>query len=242
MYYDRTIIYNDKQIKYTLEIKKVKNVNLRIKDDGKIFVSANENVPFTFIDDFILKQGKFILNTLNKFNQLNIYKNNDKQYISGETFYILGKNIRLKVIESNEEKIFNDTIFLYIYTKNALDFNKKKKIVDNYIKNIAYNTFLDITKQLYLKFRKYNINMPTIEVRSMKKRWGSCIPSKNKINLNTLLIQAPKNCIEYVILHEFCHFIHPNHSKNFYNFLTIMMPDWKERKAILENKVINMAF
>lgn len=242
MYYDRTIIYNDKQIKYTLEIKKVKNVNLRIKDDGKIFVSANENVPFTFIDDFILKQGKFILNTLNKFNQLNIYKNNDKQYISGETFYILGKNIRLKVIESTEEKIFNDTIFLYIYTKNALDFNKKKKIVDNYIKNIAYNTFLDITKQLYLKFRKYNINMPTIEVRSMKKRWGSCIPSKNKINLNTLLIQAPKNCIEYVILHEFCHFIHPNHSKNFYNFLTIMMPDWKERKAILENKVINMAF
>ena len=242
MYYDRTIIYNDKQIKYTLEIKKVKNVNLRIKDDGKIFVSANENVPFTFIDDFILKQGKFILNTLNKFNQLNIYKNNDKQYISGETFYILGKNIRLKVIESNEEKIFNDTIFLYIYTKNALDFNKKKKIVDNYIKNIAYNTFLDITKQLYLKFRKYNINMPTIEVRSMKKRWGSCIPSKNKINLNTLLIQAPKNCIEYVILHEFCHFIHPNHSKNFYNFLTIMMPDWKERKAILENKVMNMAF
>ena len=198
MYYDRTIIYNDKQIKYTLEIKKVKNVNLRIKDDGKIFVSANENVPFTFIDDFILKQGKFILNTLNKFNQLNIYKNNDKQYISGETFYILGKNIRLKVIESNEEKIFNDTIFLYIYTKNALDFNKKKKIVDNYIKNIAYNTFLDITKQLYLKFRKYNINMPTIEVRSMKKRWGSCIPSKNKINLNTLLIQAPKNCIEYI--------------------------------------------
>ena len=242
MNYDRIVIFNDKQIKYTLEIKKVKNINLRIKDNGKVFVSANENIPFTFIDDFILKQGKFILNALNKFNQLNKYKNNDKQYISGESFYILGKNIRLKVIESNEEKVFNDTVFLYLYTKNTLNFNKKKKIVDSYIKNIAYNTFSDITKQLHLKFTKYNINMPIIEIRNMKKRWGSCLVNKNKINLNILLIQTPKICIEYVILHELCHFIYPNHSKDFYNFLTVMMPDWKERKTILENQLTKLYY
>lgn len=242
MDYDRTVLYNNKEIIYTLQIKKVKNVNLRIKDNGKIFVSANKNVPITFIDEFVIKQGKFILNTLNKFNEINKYKNIKKQYISGESFYILGKNIRLKIIESNEEKVFNDGVFLYVYIKNPLNFNKKKKMVNSYIKNIAYNTFLDITKQLHLKFIKYNVNMPTIEVRIMKKRWGSCLYNKNKINLNIFLIQAPKNCIEYVILHELCHFVYPNHSKNFYNFLTVMMPDWKERKTVLENQAINMDY
>ena len=113
-------------------------------------------------------------------------------------------------------------------------------MVDTYIKNIAYNTFLDITKKLHLDFIKHNVNMPIIEVRTMKKSWGSCFPTKNKINLNILLIQAPKNCIEYVILHKLCHFIYPNHSKDFYNFLTIMMPDWRERKTVLENQLINI--
>ncbi len=240
MDYDRIVLYDNKQIKYTLQIKKVKNINLRIKDNGKIFISANENVPITFIDEFVLKQGKFILNALNKFNEISKHKNNDKQYISGESFYILGKNIRLKVIKSNEEKIFNDTVFLYLYIKNPLNFNKKKKMVDTYIKNIAYNTFLDITKKLHLDFIKHNVNMPIIEVRTMKKSWGSCFPTKNKINLNILLIQAPKNCIEYVVLHKLCHFIYPNHSKDFYNFLTIMMPDWRERKTVLENQLINI--
>ena len=94
MDYDRIVLYDNKQIKYTLQIKKVKNINLRIKDNGKIFISANENVPITFIDEFVLKQGKFILNALNKFNEISKHKNNDKQYISGESFYILGKNIK----------------------------------------------------------------------------------------------------------------------------------------------------
>lgn len=48
------------------------------------------------------------------------------------------------------------------------------------------------------------------------------------------LLEAPRNCIEYVVMHELCHFIHPNHSKQFYGFLTMLMPDWKERKTILD--------
>jgi len=52
------------------------------------------------------------------------------------------------------------------------------------------------------------------------------------------LLEAPRNCIEYVVLHEFCHFIHPNHSKQFYGFMTMLMPDWKDRKAALDKCAI----
>ena len=72
----------------------------------------------------------------------------------------------------------------------------------------------------------------------METRWVSCLAKKGIITLNKRLLEAPRNCIEYVIMHEFCHFIHPNHSKHFYTFLTMLIPDWKERKALLEKTAV----
>ena len=70
----------------------------------------------------------------------------------------------------------------------------------------------------------------------MKTKWGICTPSKNEITFNLNLIKTPLECIEYVVLHELSHFKHPNHSRNFHNFVTRFMPNWKERKKILDNE------
>ena len=56
------------------------------------------------------------------------------------------------------------------------------------------------------------------------------------LTFNTLLIEAPVECIEYVVAHEFTHFLEANHSKNFYNKLEKIIPDWKQRKNLLNNK------
>lgn len=61
---------------------------------------------------------------------------------------------------------------------------------------------------------------------------------KQIITLNKQLLEAPRDCIEYVVVHELCHLVHPNHSKQFYAFLTMFMPDWKERKTELEKSCI----
>ena len=58
--------------------------------------------------------------------------------------------------------------------------------------------------------------------------------SKGIVALNNRLLEAPRDCIEYVVTHELCHFVHPNHSKQFYSFLSMLMPDWKERKSVLD--------
>ena len=68
----------------------------------------------------------------------------------------------------------------------------------------------------------------------METRWGSCLVKKKIITLNKRLLEVPRNCIEYVVMHELCHLIYPNHSKQFYSFLTMLMPDWKERKDYLD--------
>src|SRR5699024_9397669 len=92
----------------------------------------------------------------------------------------------------------------------------------------------EIANDVYKKYVKYCIDFPPIKIRKMKKRWGSCQPKTKIITINSQLIEAPRFCIEYVMMHEFCHFIHPNHSKDFYTLLQVMMPDWKERKKMLE--------
>ena len=94
--------------------------------------------------------------------------------------------------------------------------------------------FGEIISELYPMFRKYGVDTPILRIRDMETRWGSCLAKKGIITLNKRLIEAPRNCIEYVVMHELCHFIHPNHSKQFYSFLTMLMPDWRQRKALLE--------
>ncbi|HAD80758.1 MAG TPA: hypothetical protein DCF99_17295 [Flavobacteriaceae bacterium] len=80
------------------------------------------------------------------------------------------------------------------------------------------------------RFKEYEISLSH---KFLKKRWGSCATNGN-ILLNTELIKASKICIEYVIIHELCHLIHPNHSKDFYELLTELLPNWQKIKHKLE--------
>jgi DNA polymerase III alpha subunit len=104
----------------------------------------------------------------------------------------------------------------------------------------VYNNLLifnEIMRDVYKRFVPYDISFPQLKLRSMVSRWGSCLVDKGVITLNKRLIEAPKNCIEYVIYHEFCHFVHPNHSKQFYTLLQVMLPDWKKSKKLLEDTI-----
>jgi len=82
-------------------------------------------------------------------------------------------------------------------------------------------------------FNRFDVAAPTLTIKRMRKRWGSLTPSK-KLILNPELIKAPVKCIDYVIIHELCHLIHPHHGKEFYLLLESIMPDWKMWKDRLE--------
>ena len=70
----------------------------------------------------------------------------------------------------------------------------------------------------------------------MLLQWGSCLPA-GRITLNPLLVKAPRECIDYVLLHELCHLLHHNHSPKFYNTLDRHMPGWRAIKEKLDNMV-----
>ena len=224
-------------IVYTLERKEIKNINLRIRHDGKVFVSAPKRAQAQIIDCFVISKMNFITKALDKF----IKNNNEKlemQYISGENVTLLGKNMRISVVKDKSEYVSCDGVYVYIHVKRPDYYNRKKNLLNNWINTQCSSVFNDVIQEVHTRFVSYDIAMPQLVIRNMTSRWGSCLPKKGIITLNKRLIEAPKNCIEYVVYHEFCHFIHPNHSKEFYMLLQVMLPDWKRSKQILEDSNI----
>lgn len=224
-------------LEYTLTRKSVKNINIRVKLDGRILVSASKSVPVDFIDNLIKQKEIFILEALKKYEQKTLEKQNTiNDYIDGEQFKVLGEWLQLKVVQGINESvvIYNKEIIL---TVNDLNNRKRKEeLWMTWLKELEKNIFINLCKKIYPLFQPYGIEFPIIKIRSMKTMWGSCRPSRGIITLNSKLIQQPIKCIEYVVLHEFAHFIHQNHSKEFYNFIEKRMPDWKERKNKLNQR------
>lgn len=233
----RTIQTAKGVIEYTFERKEVKNINLRIRHDGSVYVSASMRVSVETVENFIISRTDYIFKALSSFSHMEIHKTG-MQYISGENVTLLGRNMRIKVEKDSSEYVSCDGIYVCIHVKRPDCYGRKRNLLDAWLDIQCTNIFSDIMHQVYKKFEPYNIEFPELKIRNMTSRWGSCQAVKGIITLNKKLIEAPRNCIEYVVTHEFCHLIHQNHSGKFYSLLQVMLPDWKENKNLLEESVI----
>ncbi|MFQ9395965.1 MAG: M48 family metallopeptidase [Lachnospiraceae bacterium] len=74
------------------------------------------------------------------------------------------------------------------------------------------------------------------QLREMKTRWGSCTVQTGKIRLNLSLARKPEACLEYVLVHELCHLLEPSHNARFHGLMDKFLPDWRERKLLLNQK------
>jgi predicted metal-dependent hydrolase len=229
-----TILLDGKEVQYHLERKKVKNINLRIKPNSSIYVSANNLISQEKIEKFLNEKSEFILKALEHYREIEKYAPKPKQYIDGEHFKICGHDLRLKVFKGAKNYVESDGVYIKLTVKDINDFELKQKSMDKWIKEQCVSTISMVCEAVYPKFQKYGIVFPELKFRRMISRWGSCQPKRGTLTFNISLIEAPMACIEYVVVHEFTHFMQPNHSKKFYTQLTMFMPDWLERKKLLE--------
>ena len=230
----KTISLNGRSINYILERKNVKNINLRIKVDQSIYVSANSYVSDDIIEEFLHSKAEYILKSLDHYAEIAKYAPQPKRYVDGESFRILGHDRRLKVIQGNRNTVRSDESYITLIVKDAADSNLKAKTMNRWMKKQCKDILLSVCESIYPKFQKYGIEFPELRFRNMVSRWGSCQPKRKTLTFNIALIEAPLSCIEYVVTHEFVHFLQPNHSKKFYSQLAMFMPDWRERKKMLE--------
>ena len=230
----RTVQGERRSFEYILTRKSVKNLNMRIKPTGEIQVSANPLVPVKYIDNFVLSHEQTLIKTLDKYEKIRSNTLKPLQYVSGEKVRYLGEELHLLVEAAPVEGVDKIGQFLFLRVRDKEDFKRKEKVMKKWFSRMQVEVFLEICKEIYPLFKPYGVKYPLVKIRSMKSRWGSCQPQKGIITLNSNMITAPREAIEYVVLHEFAHFIHPNHSKDFYGLVEALMPDWKERKAMLQ--------
>ena len=230
----RMVQGKERIFEYILTRKSVKNLNMRVKPDGTIHVSANRLVPVKYIDNFVLNHEQTIIQALNKYEKIRANTLPPLQYVSGEKVRFLGEELHLLVEAAPIQEVEKIGHFLFLRVKDTTDFQKKEKLMHKWFSRMQAEVFHEVCKEIHPLFKIYGVKYPLVKIRNMKSRWGSCQPQRGIITLNGKMIAAPREGIEYVVLHEFAHFIHPNHSKDFYNLVEEFMPDWKERRELLQ--------
>ena len=227
----KSIWLRGRLVEYDLQKKKIKNVNMRVKSDLSVHVSAPMRVSQKQIDEILLSKAEFILSALSKYEERQ--KIRDKE-CDGNSVTILGKKLPITIIEGNKNQAIISGDFINVILKDTEDSAAYQKAILSALDALCRETVIEICREVYPKFEKHVSDFPDIKIRHMKSRWGSCTPKKALLTFNYSLIHAPRECIEYVVYHEFTHFLHPNHSKAFYLELSRYLPDYKDRKKRLE--------
>lgn len=240
---------------YNLNIvySKRKTIVISVLSAKDVTVKAPLKTTEKYIYELLKTKEKWLIKHIQYFKQ--------NQQADGFMHYFLGKECYIYPTEEiNLPNVIsykiNDKFSLSDFINNSSSIASKEL---NYKMNVFYRTqaniiFAEKLNSLFQDFT-YKCNIPELKIRKMKARWGSYSRKLEKIKplsrftnsfktetiqsiqhhitLNLVLIKTPLECIDYVIMHELCHMVHPNHSRSFYQLLTEMMPDWQERKKKL---------
>ena len=199
----------NKDISIEIKKKKIKNFNLRVLSNGVVTCSVPDNVEEKDVMAFLHKKSSWIIQKVEKYKKLQNVKSIDILK-NGGSVQLLGRHYRINIKQSQNFYIEFDDLTINIYSKDKEN--------------------LEVIQQEYNSYIKQKL-----KIRKMQSCWGNCNRSKQIITMNEFLYKASPLCIEYIVLHELSHLIYPYHDKNFYNFIELHMPDWKERKKLLNS-------
>lgn len=206
--------YLDKEYEIIIIRKNNKNLYIRITDDLKIKVTC----PFFYTNKMVLRIIEKNRDDVIKMIKKTCISNNKKE----DNAY-LGNKIHIKY-EDIKKALF-DGINLTV---------KDNKMLDNWYKKEALNVFKMYLNEEYYKFKE-NIPYPKLKVRNMKTRWGVCNRKDNSVTLNLQLIKKEPCYLRYVIVHELSHFVHFNHSKEFWSTVEKYYPMYKKIRKELKD-------
>jgi hypothetical protein len=215
---------------------KRKTMEITVHPDCTIIVKAPVGADIRLIENKIRKRARWILRQLNYFKQFTP-KTPNRCYVNGETHLYLGKQYRLKLVDGTENSVKLSHGFFYITCRGVPAPEMAQKILDKWYAQKARLHFAQCLDCCWKKFDSLGIHKPNLSIKRMKKRWGS-LSDKGTITLNTDLIRAPKECIDYVVMHELCHLKYNNHSQEFYKLLDSILPGWEKIKHKLELSMV----
>lgn len=229
-----SFIYGDERITFECKPRPLVNGRMLIKvhPDCRVVVSAPQDTDDQQVLNAVEKRGRWIYQQLRDFRKQLEYIT-PRQYISGESHYYLGKQYMLKVIVAPSDaqgvKMLRGKLEVTLRHKSA---EKVLQLLTDWYKARAREVFAKRLSAM-LEQALWVSDSPPLRILTMQTQWGSCSPN-GRVTLNPNLVKAPRECIDYVILHELCHLAEHNHSERFYRLMGQVMPDWELTKERLD--------
>lgn len=231
------IRYGRTTIEFCLRYSARKTLAIDVHPDTSVVVTAPRGAEDVAVEQKINKRAAWIVEQ-RRFFENYLPKMPPRRYVSGESHRYLGRQYRLRVHEGDSDAVKLARGHINVYLAAAAKKERIKSLVIGWFRQRAQAVFRDLFEEAAEKAGRHGIEAETFEIRRMRNRWGSCT-EEGRILLNPDLIVAPKECIEYVIVHELCHRKEHNHGPRFYRLLDASMPDWERRRTRLNECVAN---
>lgn len=210
-----------------------KRVSIEVHPNLCVVVSAPMSASASSVRDVVTRKAGWILKQCRFFTRLRPYTP-PRRFVSGESHLYLGRKYRLRIRKTESaESVKLDAGYLHIYTATPESIDVKRKLLAAWYRSHALRVLPERIAACLAHPLLRDAKPTGVSIRPLTKRWGSCTPA-GRLLLNVHLIRAPRGCIDYVITHELCHLLVPNHSPKFTRLLERVMPDWRDRKQELE--------
>ncbi len=228
----RELLNGTRRFSYTLTRKHVKRINARITREGEIAVSAPSFVKVELIDTFVLANASKLLLAADKQRAA---KSNVPLIFDGAALPILGEQYRLCILHGVRRSVTVEEKKKELHLTLTEEDNEReaRRALSSHLEREAISLLTRLYDEAYQTYFGALFEKPKLRFRRMRSSWGNCRQERGIITLNLRLLYAPRTAIEYVILHELVHMLHPDHSPRFWSVLARYMPDYAARRAAL---------
>jgi len=225
------VIWGTVEIPYRYSFSQRKTLGISVHPDLSVTVKTPHGTSLETIREYVLRRGGWIRRAWRDF-ELYLPKQPERRYVSGETHRYLGRQYRLKLEQGEAESVKCLRGYLWVITREEPTPERAKLLLDGWYRDHAKAVFHERLLACHQRAAREGIILPLLQIRKMASRWGS-FSAAGRITLNLALIKAPKECIDYVIIHELCHFKVKHHGTRFWKLMAGMMPDYEQRRAKL---------
>jgi len=195
-------------------------------------VRVPEHVGDERVAAFLSKKRPWIRSKVAEIQRIPPHRS--KELVSGESFPYLGRNYRLKVQEGHQVGVCLSKGYLKATIRPTEQGEQREVRIQQYLQSWYRTSALERLKEKTTRYAQQIGVSPTgLSVRNFKSRWGSC-DKKGLVVFNWNIIKAPHSIVDYVVIHELCHLIHPNHSKEFWQVVGRHDPNYSEHKQWLK--------
>ena len=227
-----SILFDNQRIDYSLVFRARRTIGFAVRPDGTVRVSAPAGVPTAWVAQQVLRKAPWILKHQTAFRQ-HAPAAAARRYEAGTLHYYQGTAYPLELIEDKQLITVLADGRLRLGSPAPLPPAAAEKLLYRWYAHHAPALFAESLARVWPRFAEFNLPRPTLVPRLMRSRWGSCTPGTARIRLSVDLVRAAPGCLDYVLLHECCHLLVPNHSAEFYALQTRLLPDWRQWKEKL---------